>query len=31
MRKIVKDAEPFERFVLDRKEAREFCEVCIRG
>ena len=26
MRKIVKDAEPFERFILDRKEAREFCE-----
>ncbi len=26
MRKIVKDAEPFERFILDRKEAREFCD-----
>ena len=26
MKKIVKDAEPFERFVLDRKEAREFCD-----
>ena len=26
MRRIVKDAEPFERFVLDRREAREFCE-----
>src|SRR5579863_1356598 len=26
MKKIVKDAEPFERFILDRKEAREFCE-----
>src|SRR5580700_7679825 len=28
MRKIVKDAEPFERFILDRKEAREFCDLC---
>ncbi|HEX4072534.1 MAG TPA: threonine--tRNA ligase [Planctomycetaceae bacterium] len=26
MKKIVKDAEPFERFVLDRGEAREFCD-----
>src|SRR3984885_4146316 len=24
MKKIVKDAEPFERFILDRKEARDF-------
>ncbi len=26
MRRIIKDAEPFERFVLDRSEARQFCE-----
>jgi threonyl-tRNA synthetase len=26
MRRIIKDAEPFERFVLDRRAAREFCE-----
>jgi threonyl-tRNA synthetase len=26
MRQIVKEAEPFERFLLDRREAREFCE-----
>jgi threonyl-tRNA synthetase len=26
MRRIIKEAEPFERFVLDRQEAREFCE-----
>jgi threonyl-tRNA synthetase len=26
MKRIVKDAEPFERFELDRKEAREFCD-----
>jgi len=26
MKKIVKEAEPFERFVLDRGEARDFCD-----
>ncbi|QDT64884.1 threonine--tRNA ligase [Calycomorphotria hydatis] len=26
MKKIIKEAEPFERFSLDRKEALEFCE-----